>query len=271
MAFGDRPIADAPHFRPLVLCPLAAEASALRRPLVRAGLGAARVLITGMGSACAEVARTALLGDSRPSLVVLVGTAGGLADTPPALIAEEIVDADGRLLGRTFVPLTNAEGPGRRRIAGLTGPVSSIAAKARLAAASGAVACDMESAEVLGVCRQAGVPLAVVRGISDGPHDALPREVLGFVDLQGRTRPGQVLATIIRRPELLAVLLPLARRTRHAMAEAAELVVQVLHAHQRGASAAPPAATTDTAAGPPADATVDLDPVADGTAERGRP
>lgn len=271
MAHGAPATAHATRFRPLVLCPLAAEASALRRPLARAGLTNVRVLVTGLGSACADAARTALHGDTPPSLVVLVGTAGGLADTPAALIAEEIVDAEGQSLGFTYVPLTGAGGRGRRRVVGLTGPVSSVAAKARLATASGAVACDMESAEVLGVCQRAGVPLAVVRGISDGPHDALPREVLSFVDPQGRTRPGSVLAALLRRPSLLTALLPLARRTRHAMAEAAELVVQVLHAHQRGASAPHATGNAGPGAGLAADATVDLDPAPDGHTSGGRP
>lgn len=94
-------------------------------------------------------------------------------------------------------------------------PVMTPAAKRRLAEASRALAVDMESAAIAAVAARAGVPLAIVRVIVDGPDHCVPACAIAGMD-GASTRPGRVLAALLKSPRELPDQLALALAARRA-------------------------------------------------------
>ncbi|HEY9242643.1 MAG TPA: hypothetical protein VIP48_11705, partial [Streptosporangiaceae bacterium] len=152
----------------LVCAPLRLEARAVRRGLD----GTAAVVTTGYGPRRAA-ARAATLGPLSFGALAIAGTGGGLTDdlTPGDLVvASEVSD------GHTVTPIPSAALlAGELRRAGLrvrTGRVVTVdhlfrpGQRDRLAA-DGAIAVDMESAELIKAAQ--GRPVAVIRAISDTP------------------------------------------------------------------------------------------------------
>jgi len=185
---------------PVICAPLRVEARALRRGLRGAnGLASVDVLRTGYGPA-RSAASAARLEPSGAGIVV-GGVAGGLADDLDVgdLVVATEVRGSGEPVSCPSAPLL----AGELRRAGLSvrlGPIATVdhlvgrGERSRLAA-SGAIAVDMESAELL---RGAGGrPSAVVRAISDTPAHSLasPRIVTGgLAALRALRQAGPVLA-----------------------------------------------------------------------------
>ena len=204
--------------------------------LYRGAVGGTDILlaVSGMGRAAAEDAAEELLQRFRPSAVLSIGFAGGLAShlAPGALVvAEEVVPAnapDGDMLRpddalqRLALDALAMVGPPHFRGPLLTATeiVATPADKARLAAATGALAVDMESAWVGGVCERHGTPFLAVRAVVDAAEDALP-PVLVDVAAGGRW---QRVARLLARPWVLPRLLPLARAAASARASLAAFV-----------------------------------------------
>jgi adenosylhomocysteine nucleosidase len=84
-------------------------------------------------------------------------------------------------------------------------------AKADLSVRSGACAVDMETAGMVEVADQAGLPWVAVRAIVDGAGEFLPKACLTMLREDGSIAAGRVLQMICRSPELLWQLLRLAR------------------------------------------------------------
>ncbi|MEM6491951.1 MAG: hypothetical protein AAF684_08670, partial [Pseudomonadota bacterium] len=104
-------------------------------------------------------------------------------------------------------PLSGAFG----RIAGVRAALTTPAAKADLAARSGAAAADMETAGVATAALAAGLPLYVFRAVSDGPEYHVPACALAGLRPDGTTAIGPVLAGLIRSPRDLPALIRLGR------------------------------------------------------------
>jgi 4-hydroxy-3-methylbut-2-en-1-yl diphosphate reductase len=185
---------------PVICAPLRVEARALRRGLRGAnGLATVDVLRTGYGPA-RSAASAARLEPSGAGIVV-GGVAGGLTDDVNVgdLVVATEVRGGGEPVSCPSAPLL----AGELRRAGLSvrlGPIATVdqlvgrGERARLAA-SGAIAVDMESAELLR--GPAGRPSAVVRAISDTPAHPLtsPRIVTGgLAALRSLRQAGPVLA-----------------------------------------------------------------------------
>jgi adenosylhomocysteine nucleosidase len=88
--------------------------------------------------------------------------------------------------------------------------VGSVAAKAALRRASGAIAVDMESHAVALAARAAGVPFVVVRAIADPADQALPAAARVALNGGGRVRVPAMAAALLRHPGELPALLRLA-------------------------------------------------------------
>lgn len=88
----------------------------------------------------------------------------------------------------------------------------------RLAAASGAVAADMESHAVALAAQEADVPFVVLRAVSDPAGQALPSVARVALKPGGRVDTGAVAMALVRRPSEWPAVLRLALDTRAAMA-----------------------------------------------------
>jgi adenosylhomocysteine nucleosidase len=161
--------------------------------LLRGRLGEAEVLVghTGVGPVAAAENIAALLAFQRPRLLISTGFAGGLDPrmvTGDLLVAENF--SDPALLAQSRRLL--ADNP-RAFFGSLTSQpqtAETANAKAALAAATGALAVDMETASVAAACTAAGVPMLAVRAISDAAGETLPVPFAEWFDLAAqRPRP----------------------------------------------------------------------------------
>ncbi|MEO7320925.1 MAG: phosphorylase [Nitrosospira sp.] len=94
--------------------------------------------------------------------------------------------------------------------------LTSANAKKNLAQATGACAVDMESGAVAEAAAHAGMPLLVVRAISDPAEFSPPSILLGAVRSDGSADLGRLLPLLLRRSVTLATLLRLAVDSRAA-------------------------------------------------------
>ncbi len=199
---------------PLVFCPLGFE----RRACMR--FGKLPVITTGPGPhaiarAFAERERWPV---REPRLVILLGLAGGLGESARAgqsVRVAAVADQDGSVLFEAPSVESGA------RVVEVGSIVASPAEKRALAMRSKADICDLESRAFATCARAAGLPWAIVRGVSDDARSSLPAEMADFVDERGETRLPRVVAALARRPSLLRDLLRIARDSRAAMREAA--------------------------------------------------
>lgn len=199
-----------------MVCGLALEAA-----LIPAS-GPWRALCLGPGPAAAEQAAHRLLDEGCAALLSF-GTAGGLdpALAPGTLVLARAVIADqedGSLVppyrpDDTLSAALCGRGSGVHEgtVVGVSHPVTSPEAKARLARRTGACIVDMESHAVARVAQARGVPFAVLRAVADPATRSVPAWAVAGVDALGRTRAGAVLAAVAVRPDRWADLVALAR------------------------------------------------------------
>jgi len=236
-----RPLPSSTRTRPpvveqsglLVCAPLRLEARAVRRGLHGT---AATVVATGYGPRRAA-ARAATLGPLSFGALAIAGTGGGLADD---LVPGDLVVASEVSDGQTVTPIPSAQLlAGELRRAGLrvrTGRVVTVdhlfrTDRDRLAAA-GAIAVDMESAELIKAAR--GRPVAVVRAISDTPGRPLLRPAAlagGVAALRSLRAAGPALARWAAATGDRQVLLAGPRSFCAGVERAIEIVERILEQH----------------------------------------
>ena len=237
-----RPLQASPRTRPpvveqsglLVCAPLRLEARAVRRGLDGT---AAAVVATGYGPRRAA-ARAATLGPLPFGALAVAGTGGGLADD---LVPGDLVVASEVSDGQTVTPIPSAQLlAGELRRAGLrvrTGRVVTVdhlfrpGQRDRLAA-SGAIAVDMESAELVKAAR--GRPVAVVRAISDTPGRPLLRPAAlggGLAALRSLSAAGPALSRWAAAVGERQVLLAGPRSFCAGVERAIEIVEKILAQH----------------------------------------
>lgn len=172
---------------------------------------------SGRAAACAR-----RLADEGARLLVSFGVAGGLDPDLRAgdlVLADAVRDGDatiateGSVVARLGALLPDAA---IGTVLGVGSPIADPADKARLRAATGAIALDMESHALARVA--AGRPFVVVRAIADTAGIALPPAARLAVGADGELAIGRVLGSILRRPSQIAGLIRLAIATRRALA-----------------------------------------------------
>lgn len=170
-------------------------------------LGGIRVasVESGAGVHKAERATRALIDGHAPSWVIACGFAGALrADVKigDIVVSNSVVD-------QNDASLETPHGMQADPANGLhVGPVLTadhivrfVDERRSLAAEFGAIACDMESHAVATVCREAKIPLMIVRAITDDLSADLPAEVHALLASSGAGRLGATVGALWNRPE----------------------------------------------------------------------
>jgi len=205
--------------RVLILCPLEIERRAAAR---RVG---AACDVRRIGPGAGNVARAMETITPRDySLIVLFGVAGGLALTDRAPAVAEVVD---RQTGEHWRPPPADDEEGVTLL-GVDRPVGSPQAKRDLHIRFGASLVDCESHEFARRCTALDVRWAIVRGVSDGPDEALPAQSARWVRSDGRTRLAGVARSCAGNPLIIRSLLELGRQTKDALAAAGDRLVSLV-------------------------------------------
>lgn len=177
----------------------------------------------GLGASCL-FERTS--GFDLSTLVIAAGTCGALA---PALVVGDLVVPE-TVVAPTGARVTTDALPDLER-AGALATVARVAgdaeAKARVRAATGAIAVDMESAAILGWARERGARIAAVRGVSDAAGETVPVDLAGIVARDGRVQPARALGVMLARPRALRDALILRRGTEAALDAVARALERV--------------------------------------------
>ena len=167
-------------------------------PTERRALAAWRVSQSGPGAARAAAAAAHAI-DAGASVLVSWGLAGGLA----AALAPGTVVAPRRVLAQGAEPI-GVDAAWHASLAALAdefaldygdllsvpAALESPAAKRAAAAATRAVAVDMESAAIAAAAARARVPFVALRVVVDGVGDALPQGAERWIDERGRSAHG---------------------------------------------------------------------------------
>jgi adenosylhomocysteine nucleosidase len=147
------------------------------------------------------------------SALMSFGLAGGLdpALAPGMLVVpRHVVSADG--VWAADPALTEACGGATAEALFAGATIAATAAdKAALYARTGAVAIDLESGEVAAAAAILGLPFVVVRAVCDPADRDLPPAALAALNSAGVIGLGRVLASLLRAPRQLPLLLGLAR------------------------------------------------------------
>jgi purine nucleoside phosphorylase len=208
------------------------------RPLARAGC---RIMLSGIGVVRARRAALAAL-DAGAKRLLVWGTAGGLvAGLAPGtlLLPAEVLDEAGehfaiaedwraQLLDCVPTGIPLAESP----LVTAARPLADSQAKSALAAASGALAVDMETAAIARVAAERAVSFAVVRAIADPLELVLPPVVLAAVS--ERFLAPEVALRLLARPRDARAVNALARVARRACASLAAFANLLADAQKRG-------------------------------------
>ncbi|MFN4269927.1 MAG: phosphorylase [Thermosynechococcus sp.] len=210
----------------LVLVPQGAEYRAVQRRLRHAN-----VAILPLRAGSAAVTTPALITALKvlPAMILVLGVCGGLH--PEDRVGEVVVyttcqDEEGQtyfLDQRLSAKLT----PAWRRVRGLTvaAPLSQAQEKQALAARWGVEVVDMEGVPLLEAL--GGVPVVMVRVISDGGDRDLPDLSQAF-DSQGNWRPWPLAIAMLRKPLAAAHLIQGSLKALKVLEKIAPEIVQQL-------------------------------------------
>jgi len=202
-----------------VLCTTGLEAEA--KIARRAGLSA----VVGAGDHRRTIAVVEKAASAAECLVSF-GIAGALKPGLRAgdiILSTEVVDEDRRWLSSESLRPRIAELV--QEIGAIEGPVlgaqmvvATKTDKRRAWRETGAIAVDLESIVVARAAAALGIPFIVLRAIADPAVRELPPAALVPLGADGRPSIGQVLASVMRRPQQLPTLFSVAREARQALA-----------------------------------------------------
>jgi adenosylhomocysteine nucleosidase len=163
---------------------------------------------------------------STAECLVSFGIAGALSpDLRPGdiVLSTEVVDEDRRWLSSDSLRPRIAElleqiGATEGPVLGAQMVLATQQDKRRAWQETGAIAVDLESVVVARASAALGIPFIVLRAIADPAARGLPPAALVPLRPDGKPAVGQVLASVMRRPQQLPTLLGVAREARQALA-----------------------------------------------------
>ena len=211
--------------RLLVVSALAEEQATLRRRLKRGPRPEIFLAVTGDGRTRAEQGLARHLDAVRPSHLLAIGLGGGLS---PGLDPGEILMGRKVVAGNEVFTLEPwGAGPAATFVTA-PGLVDTQAKKRALWLAAGSppvAACDLESASYGRVARRAGVPLSIVRIVSDGSAEDLPAPIVLSTNAEGSVRTWEVALRALFQPASWRPLGRFAKRLNDASHKLAEVVL----------------------------------------------
>jgi adenosylhomocysteine nucleosidase len=166
-------------------------------------------LITGMGPRNAARVLRAALALARPRLVLSCGFAGAL--NPQLARGDLVFAADDPFPLR---PVLLELGARPIQFHGVDRIIATAAEKAGLWKTTGADAVDMESSAIRALCREANLPSAIVRVISDAAQDDLPLDFNQYVRPDQGLHYGKLLLGLLASPRAIKPLITLNQHTR---------------------------------------------------------
>jgi len=164
-----------------------------------------------MGPRNATRALRAALALARPRLVLSCGLAGAL--NPQLARGDLVFAADDSF---PLSPVLLELGARPIQFHGVDRIIATAAEKAGLWNATGADAVDMESAAIRALCREANLPCATVRVISDAAQDNLPLDFNQYLRSDQGLHYGKLLLGLLASPRAIKPLITLNQHTRAA-------------------------------------------------------
>lgn len=207
---------------PVVLCPLEIE----RKAAAKAVGDRALVIRTGPGAQAVRRAADGLRADP-PPLVILFGVAGALRYPSLCPRIDRVIDEErGRVWRVSYLM------PGDTKPVGVLGVNEVVPTPGRKRVLRrrfhDAALVDCESHGFAEVMATAGMRWTVIRGVSDWPHQLLPRQCVDWVREDGRTAGRVVARDLARRPWMLGEVLALRLRTNAALKAASHRLSRLL-------------------------------------------
>ena len=138
-----------------------------------------------------------------PTLVVSAGACGALApelQIGDLVTPDTVLGPDGRRHATAVLPGL----PRRGTLLTTDHVLEDGAAKSRLWLETGALAVDMESAEILTWAADRGARGVVLRGVSDAAGRGVPADLARVVGEDGRVHPMRAVTAVLARPRALA-------------------------------------------------------------------
>ena len=189
------------------------------------------VLCTTGLEAEAKIARRAGLpavvgaGDHRRTVAVVEEAAAQAESLKPGdiILSTAVIDDDRTWLSSASLrpqisDLARQLGAFEGAVLGAQIVVATKADKQRAWRQTGAIAVDLESVVVARAAAALGIPFVVLRAIADPASRELPPAALLPLKGDGKPAIGQVLASVMRRPQQLPTLFGVAREARQALA-----------------------------------------------------
>lgn len=184
--------------------------------------GGCRILLTGIGKTNAEKSVREFLKNSSPDLVLTCGFSGGL--NPDLKVGDVIFDAADESLRRKLL----AAGARPATFFCADRVATTVADKKRLRDEIGADAGEMESAAIIAVCRERGIPCATVRVISDTADEDLPLDFNALAKPDKNIDYGKLALAIAKSPGKIPALMKLQRQTQFAAEQLAKVLERII-------------------------------------------
>lgn len=197
---------------------------------------------SGMGVMRAEDATQTLLKEVKPKFLVSFGIAGAVE---AGLQIGDVVAAEGTCLLQgnkltAIQPLANVTQPARKAIsAALKKEGGSLWSGTAITTRGSQLTgmrpgipdhpvLEMETAGIFKSAQEVGVPLVVLRSISDGPAAPIPFDIESMMDEDYNLRIGRILWEVLRHPRILHQALQMGKNSEMAARNAAIAVKALL-------------------------------------------
>jgi adenosylhomocysteine nucleosidase len=187
------------------------------------------VLHTGVGCAIAEGRLRKYLAHSTPDFLIAAGFAGATShgcSTGDIILA--LNRSDPSLLASAEKGLARFK-PRKGNLFTASGMIDSATERADLWSREQAIAIDMETATIAGICRESALPLLSLRVLSDTPEEPFPLPAHVLFDMQRqRTMGRRLIRYLVSRPSSMIRLIRFSRQIRRARQSLTTALLSVL-------------------------------------------